>query len=445
MRQLLPACATSCLLGLLAASCSDVRPPDPYLGTIDGSFFDPLFGGGGAAGTNVPRCIAPRRGFGGGSGLDPVSWIYLGGLSPAQLDITNAADPRRTPPTGAYVVSGCAPQGDTSFDPRTDNYLRSVQYPIMNDASPEPTAPAAYRPWHAVIDVAIRPEKIPRIGCNDIKGQRSLENRAGWDRERKVFGSGDYDPRLLSQFPYGVVIDDPGDELKIRSPSWDEIRGGKVKFKDWPMVNVAAPIMRTREMCAAWPPTAGAIPRYPRYPGDPNADFQFPSQSWLRGLLSGYLDGGDLPVTMEPARCPALIQTGKSCGAMMPCDMARAEACVMGRCLAPVPVCPVVNDLYVPQNEMTALATGSVTLMEGGSSRTADVLAIFAAVPGEPGYSPVCRLNLYDPAKLTCGRKEAEAIAPRPLCTAKEIAATPGAVTPSPMPTYVHCLFLPRT
>ncbi|MCS6912440.1 MAG: hypothetical protein RMK29_11010 [Myxococcales bacterium] len=428
------------LMGLASlGGCQDVWPPDPYLGAIDASGFDPLFRG------PQEGCLAPRRGFGGTTGIEPVTWFYLGALTPRQLDLANAADPTRTPPTGAYVLSGCTVhKGYERFDPRTDSFVRTVQYPIMSNASPEPTSVATYRPWHVVIPASVRAERSGKVGCNDIKSQRSLEDRAGWDRERKVYGRGDFDPKVLADHPYGYII--PGGlpdglDIEVRPPTWDDVRAGRVTFKDWPMVHVGMPIMKTANARASCPLTPGGTARYPRFPADPAADFQFPSQSWLRGLLSGYLDGGDLPITTEPARCPALVPTGRSCTMPTDCNTARAEVCVMGRCLGRVPVCPKLNDLYVPQNEVASLATGTVELMDMSGKRTAEVLAIFAATPGQDGFSPVCRVRPYDPSKVTCTRKEAEAIAPRPLCTAAEIAASPGAVVAGPE-SYVHCLFL---
>jgi hypothetical protein len=65
-------------------------------------------------------------------------------------------------------------------------------------------------------------------------------------------------------------------------------------------------------------------------------------------------------------------------------------------------------------------------------------------VPGQPGYSPVCKVHYYDPSKLNCGRQEMDPVAPRPLCTAAEIAATPGALV-STRDVYVHCFFFNPT
>src|SRR5437762_1312347 len=91
------------LVGLFAigAACSGVIPPDPYLGTVDPNAttpqtpFNALFGYPTPPSTGNPlaACLQPRRGFGGASGLDTVTWVYLGGLSGTQIDISNSSDP----------------------------------------------------------------------------------------------------------------------------------------------------------------------------------------------------------------------------------------------------------------------------------------------------------------------------------------------------------------
>jgi hypothetical protein len=422
--------------GLLLTGCQGLSPPDPYLGTLDATGFAAPYSGA--------ACLSPRQGFGGASGLEPTQWFYLGALTETQLDISNASDPARTPPAGVYQISGCTPIAE-DFDPRLDNYVRTEQYPILHSTAGEPTSATTYKPWHVIIPAAPRERPGPAIACNDIKSQRSLENRAGWDRERKVYGQGDFQPEVLASWPYGYVLPE-GEwsrnlEMKVTPPTVDQVRSGKVTFKDWPVFHIGTPIMKTADQRASCPFASGSTARYPRFPGDPQADFQFPSALWSRGLLGGYLDGGDLPLNTDPLKCPALVSTGKTCSAMAPCDMAKGEVCASGRCLGRLPLCPVVNDLYVPTNEANNLATGTIELSDMNGKRTAQVLSIFAATPGQPGFSPVCRLRTYDPAKVTCGRKEAETIAPRPLCTASEIAGSPGAVVAGP-DRYVHCLFL---
>ncbi len=79
--------------------------------------------------------------------------------------------------------------------------------------------------------------------------------------------------------------------------------------------------------------------------------------------------------------------------------------------------------------------------MDKTKTRAADLLTIFAATPGQPGYSPVCKVHYFDASKVNSGRFESDAIAPRPLCTAAEIVATPGAVLTTTPNVYVHCLF----
>lgn len=446
------------LVASLGAACEGVIPPDPYQGTIDpnspapGGPFDPLVAFQASSNNPLAACLQPRKGFGGQTGLDTLRWVYLGGLSATQLDISNASDPAKALPPSVYQVRGCnAPEGrgdPLAFDPRLDNYLRDRQYPVVAQglvpalagAASEPTRLSTYKPWHVVVPVDLQPSVADRMGCNDIKGERSLLERAGWSRETKTFPDGG--PR----------------DFDIHFPSRDAIRAGMVTFKDWPMVNVAVPVMNTPVGVDSCPFVNGSKARYPSYPGDPQASFQFPAQHWLRGLLGGYLDGGDVPVTTDPTQCPALVQTVKDCSLpMTPCTGV-GEVCsnstAPGKCMAPVPVCPVVNDLYVPVDEVPVPSTNSVanpipsptvTLKDPSDmtrSRTADIMAVFAATPGQAGFSPVCRLRFFDKKKLSCGRAEVESIAPRPLCTADEIKNTAGAVLPTSRDYYVHCLFL---
>src|SRR6185295_3895820 len=86
-------------LGLFwASACNGVIPPDPYQGTIDPSGFDVMVGFPTSSSKPEQACLQPRNGFGGASGLDGVNWIYLGGLTTTQLDISNASDPTRALP-----------------------------------------------------------------------------------------------------------------------------------------------------------------------------------------------------------------------------------------------------------------------------------------------------------------------------------------------------------
>jgi hypothetical protein len=448
-------------LPAFGVGCSDQVAPDPYQGTIDPGAFDTAFGGPAKSAwpNTIYPCLAPRRGFGGGSsGIDGQTWWYLGGLSSAQLDISNAADPAKALPPSVYEISGCdggegraEPITAGNYDARTDNYLTDRQYPVVSygtdptraGAASEPTSVASYRPWHVVVPVALRDSIRGRMGCNDIKSERSLLERAGWSRENKTF-------------PEGAPFN-----FDFRFPSRDDIRAGKVTFKDWPMMSVATVLMKTPIAGDSCPFVTGSTAKYPRYPGDPEANFQFPAQHWLRGLLGGYLDGGSLPVTTDPLLCADILRvaTGKSCSMTSDCNAAGNEVCTSGRCLAPIPVCPQVNDLYVAVDEvpipsaMTAgnpMANATVELKDAADptkKRTADILAIFSATPADPGYSPVCRLRFFDKKKVTCSRSEPDMIAPRPLCSAAEIKASPGAVLSAdsmgkPIPNYyVHCLF----
>lgn len=432
-RKTTPPLALGVLLGLLPLSgpgCSGTRPPDDYLGTMDGSQFYPFFRGadsGPAAG-----CMMPLLGYGAGGALMSTAapWFYLGTLSKTQLDAGNITDPLNTPPQTAYVIDKCAPQGDTHFDPRTSNYLRSVQYPVLANAEMEPTDIAKYRPFHLVVSAAVRADKQPNIGCNDIKSEKSVQERGGWDKDQRRWGQGD------------------NLDLDVTPVTPEQLKAGLVKFKDWPMVNVASPVMGSPSAQKACPYATGSTARGPKYPGDPAATYQFPSGSWYRGLLGGYLDGGDLPITMDPAACAAELPAGNHCMDMGP---------TKGPCY-----CPRTNDLYVsagealqhdmsgnlvidpktmlPVVDRTALASGSVMLTDGSRSRKADILFTFAALRGQDGFSPACRLRVYDPRKVVCARKEAEDVAPRPLCTLAELVASKDAQVKISS-TWVHCLF----
>jgi hypothetical protein len=457
-RQVTVAC--SGLIALCLSACGAGLPADPYVGTIDPATFDTPFGGP----TKAPwdnklfPCMAPRRGYaplGGTAGLEGVSWYYLGGLTTTQLDISNSLDPTRAFPPSIYEVSGCRDgergQEARAFDARTDNYLRTVQYPIVAQGlypaqaggSGEPTSFASYRPFHAVMEAKLSDSAASRTGCNDLKSERTLLEWAGWSRETKDFPEGQTD-------------------VEIRFRSRDELRSGKARYRDVPMASVAAVLMSTPTAMESCPFGVGSQARYPKFPGDPQATFQFPSQHWFRGLLGGYLDGGDLPTTTDPLVCGSIarLATDRTCGMDMPCDTAKGEVCSAGRCQAPIPVCPTLNDVYVPVEEVplpsaanagNPLLSTTVTLKDPTDmtkTRTADVLTVFAQKPGQPGTSPVCRVRFYRKANVDCGRREPDGIAPRPLCTAQEIEASAGAMVTTdamgkPLPNYfVHCLFL---
>jgi hypothetical protein len=227
------------------------------------------------------------------------------------------------------------------------------------------------------------------------------------------------------------------------------------------MMSAATVLMGSPVAAMSCPFTTNNMAKYPRYPGDPNATFQFPAQHWMRGLLGGYLDGGTLPVSTDPMLCADILRvpTGKSCTQPSDCNAAGNEICSSGRCLAPIPVCPQLNELYVAVDEvpiptsMTAsnpIPSGTIELKDAADpkkTRTADILAVFSAIPGDAGYSPVCRLRFFDKKKVSCVASEPDAIAPRPLCSVAELKASPGAVLTTdsmgkPIPNYyVHCLF----
>lgn len=439
--------ALGCGLLLSVSGCSGLIDPDPYLGTIDPSGFDVALQFATSSTSPARACLLPRRGWSGQGGTENANWFYLGGLSASQLDLANAADPTKALPPSVYQLTGCnAPEGRAdigTFDPRLDNYRKDVQYPIwatgfvpaLAGAAAEPTRLSTYRPFHLLVPAELQSSVRDRMGCNDVKSERSLLERAGWSRESKVF-------------PESGPTD-----FTLSFPARDLIRKGTVTYKDWPMVSVAVPVGSSTDPTVSCPFVTGSQAKYPRYFGDPDATFQFPSQHWLRGLLGGYLDGGDVPVNTDPMKCPAIVPTIKSCSMMSPCDTAAGEQCVSSRCLARTPICPVLNELWVSKDEATIpmaanaadpLPNAKVTLKDPADmtkTRSADAIAIFAVAPGQQGFSPVCRVRYYDPSKVSCARKESDSIAPRPLCTVAELMATPDAQVSAPE-VYVHCLAL---
>ena len=456
-----------CVFLSLVAGCSGLIAPDPYTGTIDPSGFDkqyrfqPTTRDDPALG-----CLMPRRGWDGTSLTDGLRFYYLGALFASQLDLAGAFDTSRALPPSVYQLTGCnAPEGREDpgeFDIRLNSYDKRVQYPILSQglfpvqvgAASEPTAQASYKPFHMVIQASLGAGVRDRMGCNDVKRELSLLERAGWDRATKAF-------------PAGTPKD-----LDFAFPSREQIKAGAQRWKDWPMVNVGAPVGRSLDPVQACPFVTGSKAVYPKNLSDRDSTFEFPAQAWFRGLLSGYIDGGDLPVVTEGRKCPALFDSGRKCnelkdGMLTTCSTADGEVCTStdvtkpGSCLVPPPICPVVNDLYVSKDEYVPpggsgydtsdplpRSKAIVTLadpVDMTKTRKADALAMFAASPGQPGFSPVCRVRWIDLSKLTtCAKSETDAIRPRPLCTVSEILANPGAILPTApgKDVYVHCLFL---
>jgi hypothetical protein len=459
----------------LSAGCSDLIPPDPYSGTIDPSGFYRLYKFQPSSKDDpADGCLIPRRGWDGATLSDTARFYYMGALFPSQLDLSGAFDVSRPWPPSVYALAGCtAPerrQDPGDFDIRIHNYDKRVQYPILSQGlfplqvggASEPTAtssskpdgvPLSYKPFHLVVQATLGPSVRDRMGCNDVKRELSLLERAGWDRSNKAF-------------PDGGTKD-----IDFAFPSRDQIKAGTVRFKDWPMVNVGVPVGRSLDVTQSCPFVKDSKATYPKTLDDSSSSFQFPSQSWFRGLLSGYLDGGDLPLATDPTKCPALFDSKKACkwetGAPTGCNFSAGEVCTAtatsptGTCLQPPPVCPVVNDLYVSKDEYKVLpsstdfklndplpwSSSTVTRTDPGDptkTRKAEALAIFAVAPGQPGFSPVCRVRWVDFSKLTCAQKETDPIAPRPLCTVAEIQAKPDAmvaVAPG-QDVFVHCLSL---
>jgi hypothetical protein len=455
----------SWLLLSLVAGCGGLVDPDPYTGTIDPSAFDKQYKFQPTSREDpVLGCLMPRRGWDGTSLSDGLRFYYLGALFATQLDLSGAFDTARALPPSVYQLTGCnAPEGRNDpgdFDIRLHNYDRRVQYPILSQGlfpvqvggASEPAAQASYKPFHLMVQAALGPSVRDRMGCNDVKRELSLLERAGWDRATKVFPDGtpkDYDFAFQSR-----------EQLKTSAARW----------KDWPMVNVGVPVGRSLDPVQACPFVTGTKAVYPKTLSDSAATFQFPAQAWFRGLLSGYLDGGDLPVLTEQRKCPALFDSGRSCkvegGMPTGCSFVDGEVCTAtdatkpGTCLVPPPVCPVINDLYVSKDEFVPpggsgydasdplpRSKAIVTLADPADmtkTRKADALAMFAAAPGQPGFSPVCRVSWVDVTKLSCAKSEPDAIRPRPLCTVSEILSTPTAIVPTAAgkDVFVHCLFL---
>lgn len=455
-----------CVLLSLLAGCNGLIDPDPYTGTIDPSGFDKQYRFQPTTREDPALgCLMPRRGWDGTQLGDSLRFYYLGALYAAQIDLSGTFDTSRSLPASVYQLSGCnAPEGREDpgeFDIRTSNYDKRVQYPILSQGlfpiqvgtASEPTAQASYKPFHMVVAATIGDGVRERMGCNDVKREVSLLERAGWDRATKAFP--DAGPT----------------DIAFSFPSREQIKAGMPRWKDWPMVNVGVPVGRSLDPVQACPFVTGSKATYPKSFSDQESSFAFPSQAWFRGLLSGYLDGGELPVSTDPRKCPALFDSGRACkiesGMPTGCSFTDGEVCTAtdaakpGTCLVPPPVCPVINDLYVSKDEFVPpggtgydasdplpRAKSIVTLtdpVDMSKTRKADALAVFAAAPSQPGFSPVCRVRWVDLSKLTtCAKSEPDAIRPRPLCSVSEILANPTAILPTApgKDVYVHCLFL---
>ncbi len=456
----------TCLLLSLSAACSGVIDPDPYTGTIDPSGFDKQYKfQPGSREDPANGCLLPRRGWDGTTLADTPRFYYLGALFAAQLDLSGTFDTSRSLPPSVYSLTGCnAAEGRKDpgeFDIRINNYDPRVQYPILSQGlfpvqvggAGEPTAQASYKPFHLVVQVQMEATVRDRMGCNDVKRELSLLERAGWDRATKSFPA-----------------DGPKD-FGFAFPTREQMKAGTARWKDWPMVNVGVPIGRSLDPSLACPFVSGNKAVYPKNFSDQSATFQFPAQSWFRGLLSGYVDGGDVPLVTEARKCPALFDSGKSCkvdsmGMSTGCNLTDGEVCTAtdpmkaGTCLQPPPVCPVINELYVSKDEFDPPSATSfdandplprgksiVTLTDAvdmTKTRKTDALAMFAVAPGQKDFSPVCRVRWVDLSRATCAAKENEMIKPRPLCTVAEIKASAGAILPTApgKDVFVHCLSL---
>ena len=278
----------------LSAGCSDLIPPDPYSGAIDPSGFYRLYKFQPSSKDDpADGCLIPRRGWDGATLSDTARFYYMGALFPSQLDLSGAFDVSRPWPPSVYALAGCtAPerrQDPGDFDIRIHNYDKRVQYPILSQGlfplqvggASEPTAtssskpdgvPLSYKPFHLVVQATLGPSVRDRMGCNDVKRELSLLERAGWDRSNKAF-------------PDGGTKD-----IDFAFPSRDQIKAGTVRFKDWPMVNVGVPVGRSLDVTQSCPFVKDSKATYPKTLDDSSSSFQFPSQSWFRGLLSGSVE-----------------------------------------------------------------------------------------------------------------------------------------------------------
>ena len=465
----------ACLVISFLAGCGGLIDPDPYTGTMDPSGFYRLYKFQPSSSEDPAEgCLLPRMAWDGTTLADASRFYYMGGLFAAQLDLSGAFDTSRALPPAVYSLTGCdAPEGRQDpgeFDIRVHNYDKRLQYPILSQGlfpsqvggSGEPTAtdskkpdnvPLLYKPFHVVVLATLGQGVRSRMGCNDVKHEVSLLERAGWDRSSKAFP------------------DDGPKDIDFSFPSREQMRSGAARFKDWPMVNVGVPIGRSLDAALSCPFVKNSRAVYPKTLHDPDSTFVFPAQSWFRGLLSGYLDGGEVAVVADARKCPALFDSKKACsieaGTPTGCNFTDGEVCTAkdaatpGTCLQPPPVCPAINELYVSKDEYKVLPTSAdfkandplprsqatvklVDAVDPQKSRVAQSLAIFAVAPGQPGFSPVCRVHWVDFSKLTCAAKETDPIKPRPLCTLAEIRAVPAAITDPPLgkDVFVHCVSL---
>lgn len=313
---------------LLLGGCSIA--PDPYLGTIDPTGWDARFGGVSVL-TNTPPCVAPLTALRGNAGnASNSSWYYLGNFSLNQLDLLKTQDPTRPLPPEGYRISGCAPaQGaEANFNYRDNNFETDRQYPVFPGNSPEPTSAATYSPFFFVTPVAVRDQQV---GCNDVRSERTLLDRGGWDRGSLSF--------------MDAARSSP---LDVQRPSRENIRAGMVTMVDWPLFNLTAPLMRPDKGDAANRSGATVVDRVKACPfqanntakiptkiGDPDASFSYANLGWLRGLLTGFMDAGEVPLQRGAKSCLSLFETGAACTADADCKTG-ATVCntESGRCVA---------------------------------------------------------------------------------------------------------------
>ena len=158
---------------ILLIGCS--VPPDDYLGIVDTTTWDARFGG--TTSSVAPLCVVPQTAVKNDSSA---TWYYAGNFSLRLLDPLNTQDPTRPLPTEFYRISGCAPDSSDPFDFRTDNFVKDRQYPVYAQNAAEPLNALTYNPFYFVTPVNVRDQ---RVGCNDVRGERTLLDRGGWDRD----------------------------------------------------------------------------------------------------------------------------------------------------------------------------------------------------------------------------------------------------------------------
>lgn len=120
-----------------------------------------------------------------------------------------------------------------------------------------------------MVQAALGPSVRDRMGCNDVKRELSLLERAGWDRASKAFPDGtpkDYDFTFQSR-----------EQLKTSAARW----------KDWPMVNVGVPVGLVSIRCRPVRCELGLEGGLSQDLERSGSDVPVPGAGLVPGLLSG--------------------------------------------------------------------------------------------------------------------------------------------------------------